>query len=124
MLIQLNAQETIPNNPSWSARWEGPDQGLINAYKAGQALAKNNPKLAELAKAGELPLLPWKGGVEKATKTGGKLGSLLYVAAWQALRGEDLRIETDQEISLECTKSLQVVTFTLDTAKLLKTSEA
>lgn len=76
---------------------------------------------------GELPILPFKGGIEppppdKPTpaKKRKKDGSFWYLAAIQGLRGEDLNIDTDATTSLHCSLTGVEVTFTLDTTKLLK----
>lgn len=74
---------------------------------------------------GELPLLPFKGGIEppppdKPIKKRKKTGSHWYLAMWQGLRGEDLLIDTESAPRLTCALTGVEVTFTLDTAKLLK----
>jgi hypothetical protein len=56
--------------------------------------------------------LPWKGGVEKALKKKQKYGTLNYLAMWQGLRGEDLNIDTAEEISITCTATGMAVVFT------------
>ena len=55
------------------------------------------------AKNGELPVLGYKGGIEKALIKKEKIGALNYIAKWQALRGENLDIDLDKEIVLTCT---------------------
>jgi len=59
--------------------------------------------------AGRLIVLPWKGGFEpdpkKKTQPKEKDGSLWYLAMWQGLRGEDLKIDTDEEVCLNCTET-------------------
>ena len=55
-------------NLTWEETWHNEDRGLIKNYEVGRALAKSNPDLAEKAKRGELPLLGYKGGVEKDLK--------------------------------------------------------
>ncbi len=103
---------------SWKETWTKEDKGLIKNYEVGRALAKTNPGLAEKAKKGELPVLGYKGGVEKILKKKEKIGALNYIAKWQALRGEDLDIDLEQEIVLTCTKTDVTVTFTMDLEKL------
>jgi len=100
--------------------WNQEDKGLIKNYEVGRALAKSKPELAEKAKKGELPLLGYKGGVEKELKKKEKIGALNYVAKWQALRGENLNIDLDEEVILICTKTNVKVTFTMDLEKLKK----
>lgn len=105
-------------NLSWEETWRGEDKGLIKNYEVGRALALNEPELAEKAKRGELPVLGYKGGVEKKLKRKEKIGALNYVAIWQALRGEDLNIDIEKEMVLTCTKTHMTVTFTMDLEKL------
>lgn len=76
------------------------------------------PELAANAISGQLVVLPWKGGVEKAIKKKEKFGSLRYLAMWQGLRGEDLNIDTSTEPSLICTLTGMKVVFTSDYEKL------
>jgi hypothetical protein len=112
--------ENPPQLPAdFNACWNGPDCGLLAAWLRGIEKRKESPALAALCQLGELPLLAWKGGVDKAVK-GTKTGSLLYLATWQALRGEDLNIDTGSEPVLQCSKTGTTVAFTLDTKKLLK----
>ncbi|MCY1457890.1 hypothetical protein D9M71_752210 [compost metagenome] len=62
-------------------------------------------------------MLGWKGGVERTLKKREKYGSLKYLAQWQGLRGEDLRIDTSNELTLNCSRTGMVVTFTPDATK-------
>lgn len=103
---------------SWNERWMGADDGLITSWLAGIKLSASRPDIATKAKANELPVLPWKGGVEKALKSGAKWGHLRYVAMWQGLRGDDLSIQMDQEFGITCTRTNVTTTFTRDMAKL------
>lgn len=105
-------------NLSWEETWRQEDKGLIKNYEVGRALAKKEPELAEKAKRGELPVLGYKGGVDKTLKKKEKIGALNYIAKWQALRGEDLNLNLDEEIVLTCTKTDMRVTFTMDLEKL------
>lgn len=102
---------------TWDERWKGPDKGLITCWETGRDLSKQNPELAEKAKKGELPVLPWKGGVDQETKIKRKYGTLNYLAEWQGLRGEDLDIDLSSEIELICTKTKTKVIFTGDISK-------
>jgi hypothetical protein len=86
-------------------------------------MALENPQLASKAKAGELPVLTWKGGLEKTLLRKDKVGALQYLAAWQGLRGEDLNIELGQEVEIICTKTNVPVTFTGHLQKLLQIQE-
>ena len=76
---------------SWDERWKGEDRGLIRCWEVGRELREKEPELASRAGNGELPVLGWKGGVEKKTKKGEKYGTLFYLAQWQGLRGNDPR---------------------------------
>lgn len=117
-MVQRSLIEPIRKNLDWSSTWEGPDRGLINCWEVGRLVALQNPALADRCKSGELPLLNWKGGVPKALKKREKYGALKYLAQWQGLRGEDLNVDLEAEISLICPVSGMIVTFTSDLAKL------
>lgn len=114
-----------PPTPSedWHERWNGPDQGLVCSWLRGIEKSQESPDLAAKAKAGELPILSWKGGVVKAIKTKTKVGAMNYLAAWQGLRGEDLSIDPDSEISMTCSRTGVPVLFTNQIQKLLETEE-
>ena len=116
--IFRNFSEPDRENLTWKETWEQEDKGLIKNYEVGKALGIKNPELVEKAKNGELPVLGYKGGVEKALIKKEKIGALNYIAKWQALRGENLDIDLDKEIVLTCTKTDMVVTFTMDLEKL------
>lgn len=105
---------------SWHARWEGADNGLIACWLRGIEKAREAPDLAARARAGELPVLAWRGGVERAIKAGTKLGALEYLAMWQGLRGENLDIDTDWPPSIRCARTGVLVTFTDDWQALLR----
>ena len=107
----------IREDLSWEERWRGPDKGLITSWEVGRELRKKEPELANRAMNGELPILPWKGGVEKKTKKGEKHGTLFYLAAWQGLRGEDLNIDLSEEIELTCSRTGMKVIYTGDVEK-------
>jgi len=97
---------------NWAERWEGEDGGLIACWERGREKAKEDPRLATLALAGELVVLPWKGGVDRAIKTGQKFGTFYYLAMWQGLRGDTLDIALDEEVTLTCSKTGMRVTYT------------
>lgn len=104
---------------SWQERWQGPDRGLITSWEVGRHNRVEKPELAERVSKGELPVLGWKGGVDKALKSKVfKWGSLHYLAQWQGLRGEDLDIDPSEETSLVCSRTFQGVTYTADRKKL------
>ena len=116
--IFRNFSEPDRENITWKETWEQEDKGLIKNYEVGRALGIKNPELVEKAKNGELPVLGYKGGVEKALIKKEKIGALNYIAKWQALRGENLDIDLDKEVVLTCTKTDITVTFTMDLEKL------
>lgn len=102
----------------WNAAWQGPDRGLITCWETGRKLAIQIPELAERCRAGELPPLNWKGGVARTLKKKDKTGALHYLAQWQGLRGDDLSVDLDAEVTLTCTKTGMVITYTGDISKL------
>jgi len=91
--IQRSHKEPKRKGLSWDERWKGEDKGLITCWEVGRELREKEPDLAIRAKNGELPVLGWKGGVEKKTKKGEKYGTLFYLAQWQGLRGNELPMQ-------------------------------
>jgi hypothetical protein len=73
--------------------------------------------VAKQASAGQLVVLPWKGGVEREIKLKQKYGSLRYFAMWLGLRGEDLNVDISQEVIRICSVSNMTVIFTNDITK-------
>ena len=112
--IYRSNQELERKGLTWHERWEGDDKGLITCWEVGRQFRKSKPELAEKAMKGELPILGWKGGADKALKVKKKFGSLNYLAQWQGLRGEDLNINMSDEIVLTCSKTGMEVTYTSD----------
>jgi hypothetical protein len=102
---------------TWDQLWNGPDGGLIVSWERGREKAREDPELASAASRGELVVLPWKGGVARATKVPKKYGPLFYLAMWQGLRAEALDIETDKDTTVVCSRTGMVVTFTADISK-------
>ncbi len=102
---------------SWKQRWKGQDGGLIACWEKGRDLRISEPDLAVRAKNGELPVLAWKGGIEKQTKKKMKYGTLFYLAQWQGLRGEDLDIDMDEEYEYVCSLTGIKTIFTHDVNK-------
>ena len=100
----------------WEQRWEGEDEGLIACWERGCEKRSEDPVIAAKALAGELPVLPWKGGVERTIKSS-KFGALRYLAMWQGLRGEDLSIDMTAEVELTCARTGVQVVFTPDAEK-------
>jgi hypothetical protein len=113
MIANLFRSIEEPNRKGliWEELWKGSDNGLIACWEQGRVKASDNPELAESCKNGELPILAWKGGVNKKIK-GKKYGSLFYLATWQGLRGEDLNINQHQDITVICAKTKVEVIFT------------
>lgn len=109
--------EPIRENQSWDDDWAREDKGLIACWERGRVKSKEDPNLALLAQSGELVILPWKGGVEKAIKTKHKYGSLSYLAMWQGLRGENLDIHIDKETKITCSRTNMNVIYTSDQTK-------
>ena len=112
--------ESIREDPSWDERWRGPDEGLITCWEVGRSKSMESSELAERAKNGELPVLGWKGGVEKKIQKKEKYGSLNYLAQWQGLRGENLDIDLSEEREIICTKTGMKVIYTGDSTKYLE----
>jgi len=110
--IVRSIKEPIRDGLSWEEKWKGPDDGLIACWEVGRDLAREDPELAEKAKRGELPVLAWKGGVEKMLKKKEKYGTLNYLAEWQGLRGEDLKIAPAEEVALVCSRTGMKVIYT------------
>ena len=122
-LIQRSYAEPARSNLRWHETWEGPDSGLIKNWEIGRKLAIQNPDLASQTLAGELPPLNWKGGSDRTLVKREKFGSLRYLAQWQGLRGEDLSINLDAEVTIKCVKTHMIVTFTPDIRKILNDFE-
>lgn len=117
MKIHRSITEPIREGGTWDERWKAEDNGLIACWERGREKSLEDPSLATQAAAGQLVVLPWKGGVEKAIKKKQKFGTLFYLAMWQGLRGEDLDIDPEEEIVLSCATTGMAVVFTSDMAK-------
>ena len=109
--------EPIRREPSFDERWGTLDLGLITSWERGREKRAEDSDLTAQAVAGQLPILPWKGGVEKAIQKKMKYGVFNYLAMWQGLRGEDLNIDVGEEVALTCTATGMTVVFTDDPAK-------
>lgn len=116
--IHRSISEADREGLTWEQIWQGPDQGLIKCWEVGRELAKKNDDLVQRCKSGALPPLYWKGGNSRALKKKEKFGALQYLAQWQGLRGDDLSIELGAELTMTCSATGMVVTFTPDLAKL------
>jgi hypothetical protein len=117
MKIHRSIAEPIRENAKWNERWNAEDDGLIACWERGREKRLEDPSLAALAASGQLVVLPWKGGVEKAIKSKQNFGTLYYLAMWQGLRAEDLNIDRATEITLTCTATGMTVVFTSNLAK-------
>jgi hypothetical protein len=117
MKIFRAIREPIRSNLTWQELWNDIDQGLIACWERGREKSVEDAALAALAGNGQLVILPWKGGVEKAIKKKQKFGTLFYLAMWQGLRGEDLNVDPADEFILTCTSTGMTVVFTSDAVK-------
>ena len=117
--IRRSCLEPQRTDLSWVERWDGPDKGVIYCWEVGRELARTRPDLAERAKKGELPILAWKGGVEKEVQKK-KCGSLFYLAQWQGLRGQDLDVDLAEETKVICSRTGVTVLFTGNAKKYEK----
>jgi hypothetical protein len=117
--IQQSVTDPVRVGLSWHQLWEGSDSGLIAAWERGRAKASeaDGSDLAKCALAGELVILPWKGGAPQFVK-GGRIGSLLYLAMWQGLRGDDLDVSLNCETTKVCSATGTTVTFSPDARKV------
>lgn len=116
--IRHSFSEPCREGLTWEQIWQGPDQGLIKCWEVGRELALKNAALAELCRSNALPPLNWKGGNSRPLKKKEKFGAFQYLAQWQGLRGEDLCIDWDSELTMTCSVTGMVVTFTRDLTKL------
>lgn len=113
MLITSSIKNPPTLGESWEDRQEGADKGLISAWLSGVEKQKSWLEIASAAKRRELPVLPFKGGVEKPVKVV-KTGSLHYIAMWQGLRGDDLNVSLGSSPSMTCSKTGVKVIYTDD----------
>ncbi|MCS7021959.1 MAG: hypothetical protein NZ703_14195 [Gemmataceae bacterium] len=113
-LVRIQRSRNVPirEGLTWEQLWLGPDGGLIWCWERGRQKRIDEPDLAAAAERGELPVLAWKGGVEKRRQDQKPItGTLEYLAVWQGLRGEDLDIDRSRTITLVCTATSQAVEF-------------
>jgi hypothetical protein len=117
--VQRSAAAPIRAGLTVEARWLGPDTGVIAAWERGRAIAKEpgREELVAAVRAGQLPILPWKGGVERAIKAKQKFGTMRYLAMWQGLRGDDLDVDLSRHVQVTCAATGVTVTFTNDVAE-------
>ena len=115
--LSRSIHEEIRKQLTWQQRWESEDHGLIHCWEQGRKLAAKSPDIAIQAVNGELPVMAWKGGVEKELKMERKYAPLYYLAKWQGLRREDLQINIDIETEITCSRTNLTVVFTSDLEK-------
>lgn len=115
--VYRSYKEPIRKGLTWEERWKGDDSGLIGCWELGRELREKEPELAKRAENGELPVLVWKGGVDKRLKIAEKYGTLNYLAEWQGLRGEDLNIDLSLEQEIICSKTGMKIIYTGDVEK-------
>jgi hypothetical protein len=117
MKLHRSINEPLRDNATWEELWSGEDQGLVACWERGREKSLEDIVLANQALAGQLVVLPWKGGVEKAIKLKQKYGSLRYFAMLQGLRGEDLDLDIEREVVRVCSITNMTVIFTNDITK-------
>jgi hypothetical protein len=115
--IYRSCNEPKREGLSWDDLWRGPDKGLIKCWEVGRDMREKDPELAERARNGELPVLGWKGGVDKKIIKKGKYGTYNYLALWQGLRGDDLNIDLSEEREIICSRTEMKVVYTDDATK-------
>jgi hypothetical protein len=125
IVVRRSISEPLRTGLSWREMWDKEDRGLIQCWENGRQMINQSPELVEAARKGELPVLCWKGGItnKRKLKITEKYGSLRYLATWKGMRGEDLCIDLDEEITVVCSRSGVSVTFTLDISNLDSDSE-
>lgn len=134
--VYRSCSAPIRQNLGARERWHGPDGGLIWCWERGRLMRAERPEIARRAENGELPVLPWKGGIanpqqdeegrsedegqsaqqREAGRTSGKnnnkkRGTLEYLAMWQGLRNEDLNISLADRTEITCSATGKTVVF-------------
>ena len=117
--ISRSIKEPIRGQLTWQETWDGADQGLIKCWETGRLKAETDPEIAAKAKAGELVMLVWQGGVDgdqlqvepTKRKAAKEYGTFNYLAMWQGLRGQDLDIDLEKKYPIECSKTGRTVVF-------------
>jgi hypothetical protein len=108
--------------------WNGPDKGLIFCWEQGRREREKKPHLASRAEKGELvplgrsedarpneepepdndelPVVSAEPRRKKEPENHGvwKRGSLQYLAWWQGLRGENLKVSFVEKIEIVCSR--------------------
>lgn len=111
MRVERSINDAFRVAQDWESRWGDLERSLVSAWERGREKNVEDPELADRARLGQLVVLPWKGGVEKAIQRIDKVGTHLYVAMWQGLRGDDLDIDTSVESSITCSATGVSVVF-------------
>ena len=117
-LIERSISVSIRQSLDWNERWNGKDFGLINCWEVGRSTASTKPDLAAAAKRGELPELPFEGGIVGKPKSPNKYGHLNYYAMWLGLRNESLLIDMAGEHQVTCNRTKLTKIFTADLLKI------
>lgn len=121
MRVKRSIDRPIRKGLTTEERWLGPDRGIIASWERGREISlessAESQELATRARNGELVILPWKGGVERALKNPQKFGTFRYLAMWHGLRGDDLEIDPDEETERLCTATGMTVVYTSDATK-------
>jgi hypothetical protein len=117
-VISRSVNEPLRVGLTWHEVWQGEDRGLIKCWENGRLAIGRKPELVSAVRAGELPVLEWKGGIAGQPGMKRKYGSLSYLATWQGMRGEDLCIDLDADVSVVCSRTGIKVVFTPDLSKL------
>ena len=104
-MIHRSIAERIRSGLTWKQTWRDRDRGVIKCWEVGRGLRLLNPEVAAKAEDGQLPILGWKGGVDRPLKSGVKQGSLNYLAQWQGLCNQDLAIDLEGEQILVCSST-------------------
>jgi hypothetical protein len=120
MRVKRSIDRPIRKGLATEERWLGSDAGIIASWERGREVSlessADSRELTARARNGELVILPWKGGVERALKTQ-KFGTLRYLGMWHGLRGDDLEIDPDEETERSCTATGMTVVYTSDAEK-------
>lgn len=121
MIVARSISQPIGSERSPCDSRQGLEADLVAAWECGREKAREDPQLAHRAQLGALVPLPWQGGVTRAPKCPHPhmFGTFEYLAMWQGLRGDDLYIDTEQELERTCALTNVCVTFTTDAASLL-----
>jgi hypothetical protein len=128
VILKRAATEDRIRPRAWSETWGSFSATLVKCWENGRVIreartAAHQEVLSQVSR-GELPSLSWKGGFEadpdeptKTPKMKKKYGCLQYLATLQGIKGADLAIDTDEEVSIRCARTGVVVVFTSDSAR-------